>query len=150
MKVRVATPADVRSIDEDLYPYLHTNHVPSEERMYSVIFSSDYYLAVADEGSADVPQLIGTCTLHVITQAASSPHGMMNDLVVVPGRRLEGMGWTLFEYLEEKAYERLCKTIFFTCSPKREPGNKFHLAMGYKLRAAAVGDDGTNYYEKKL
>lgn len=150
MRVRVATPEDIRSIDEDLYPYLHKNHVPSKMHIYNVIYSPDYYLAVVDEVSVDVPRLIGTCTLHVITQAASSPHGMMNDLVVVPGRRLEGMGRTLFEYLEGKAYERLCKTIFFTCSPKREPGNKFHIAMGYKLRAAAVGDDGTNYYEKKL
>ncbi|MDP3725744.1 MAG: GNAT family N-acetyltransferase [bacterium] len=148
--IRIATEADVRSIDEGLYSHLHANHISSKGHIYSVICSPDYYLAVADEGSTDAPHLIGTCTLHVITQAASSPHGMMNDLVVVPGHRLEGIGRALFEYLEERACERLCKTIFFTCSPKREPGNKFHIAMGYILQAAAVGKDGTNFYEKLL
>lgn len=148
--IRLATEADSRFIDEQLYPHLHDNHMPSKIRIYYAIRAPDYYLAVADEGTVNNPLLVGTCTLHVITQVASGSHGMMNDLVVIPSRSREGLGKRLFEYLEEKAFKRLCKTIFFTCSPRRVPANKFHIALGYKLRGVAIDENGTNYYEKVL
>ena len=148
--IRLATEADIPFIDADLYPHLHNNHVPSEGRICYVISSQDYYLVVADEGTINQPFLLGTCTMHVIMQAASAPHGMMNDLVVHPDRTREGVGRLLFEYLEDVARKRSCKTIFFTCSPKRITGNKFHIFMGYKMIAAAVDENGTNLYEKEL
>ncbi|TSC79470.1 MAG: hypothetical protein G01um101429_457 [Parcubacteria group bacterium Gr01-1014_29] len=148
--VRIATEVDVQSIDEDLYPHLHDNHIPSTEYIQRVVCSPDYILAVADEGTPERPILVGAATLHIIIQAAAGLKGYIDDLVVISSERRKGYGELLFEYLEDVARHQDIPKIFFTCSPRREPGNKFHIAMGYKLRAAAVDENGTNYYEKKL
>ena len=148
--IRLATDADIFLIDEHLYPHLHNNHAPSHTYIRMAIHAFDYFLAVADEGMQEDPLLIGAATLHIIMQSSAGPKGYIDDLVVDPSTRRKGIGRLLFQFLEHIALQHGATKIFFTCAPWREPGNKFHIAMEYQLRGAAVNEHGTNYYEKIL
>ncbi|TSC73343.1 MAG: hypothetical protein G01um101470_149 [Parcubacteria group bacterium Gr01-1014_70] len=147
--IRKALVSDSKAIDRELYPHLH-NHQSSQEYIRRVITSPDYVLLVVDEGTADTPILVGAATLHVVIQAAGGLKAEIDDLVVLPSKRRAGYASRLFECLEEYAKRRNVRHIFFTSAPWRGEANKFHIAAGYRLRAAAVEDNGTNYYEKKL
>jgi N-acetylglutamate synthase-like GNAT family acetyltransferase len=148
--VREATEQDIPFIDTGLYPYLHDGHVSSESYIRMVINAPDYILVVVDSGTYGKRKLVGAATLHVIIQGSHGLKGYIDDLVVIPSERKHGYGRMLFEYIEKLARRREASHIFFTSAPWRGAANKFHIALGYTLRAEAVADGGTNYYEKKL
>jgi N-acetylglutamate synthase-like GNAT family acetyltransferase len=148
--IREATEQDIPLIDADLYPYLHDGHVPSESYIRMVINAPDYILVVVDSGTYGKRKLVGAATLHVIIQGSRGLKGYIDDLVILPAERRKGYGKMLFFFLEQAARQQGCSHVFFTSAPWRESANEFHRALGYTLRAEAVKDGGTNYYEKKL
>lgn len=146
--IRLATENDAVAIDRDLYPHLRDEYASQIQWINRVLHSSDYVLVVADAGSPGSSLLVGAATLHMIVQASAGPKGYIDDLIVVPKCRQQGVARLLFEFLEDGARRLGIRKIFFTSAPWRNAANEFHVAVGYHLRGKAVADGGTNYYEK--
>lgn len=148
--VRLAIHQDIQAIDE-LYTQLNPKHTPSCDLISEAIRSDATTLLVLEEKQLDGSiQIVGSASMSEIIQPSGCKEGYINDLIVEPSRRRCGYGKMLFEELEKIARDRGYSRTMFTSGTWRTEAQKFHIALGYKIRAHALEKGDTNFFEKKL
>lgn len=155
--IRSATHKDITAIDElyatdERYVKFNKKHVPSKNLIKATIDSETAVLLVLEEKQPDESlQIVGSVSMSEILEPLSDcREGYITALIVLPSRRRFGYGRILFEELEKIAQKRGYPRTIFTSGTWRKEAQKFHIALGYKIRAHALEEGDTNFFEKKL
>lgn len=93
--------------------------------------------------------IVGMASIY-FRQTLMGKFGIIEDVVVSESYLGKGIGDKLIRALIEEAKKRGVKYIELTCNPRRIAAKKLYQKHGFKLVAAAVGEDGTNYYRLYL
>lgn len=78
-------------------------------------------------------QLVGICGAWVLYKHYIGKHIELDNVVILPGYRNDGIGARLIAWLERWAKTENCKGSELNCYVHNSPGIKFWLNQGYKL-----------------
>ena len=128
--IRPARPADAEAIQR-LYEALAPNPAIRvlPERIAQVDADPNTELLVAEvEGSVQGAALLTLC-LDVMFQ--NQPFAVLENVVVAPACRGQGVGSALFTRLEAIAWERNCSKLMLLSSASRSEAHAFFERLGY-------------------
>lgn len=144
--LRTAHVEDINAINE-LYMCLHDHHIPSHEFIAAAIQSPNHYLIVVEKEGIGI---VGSVCMTEMIEPSGVREGYINSLIIHPSQRRFGYGALLFNALEEEAKRRGCQRMIFTSGAWRKEALQFHKARGYRIRAHALYEGDTNFFEKDL
>ncbi|ACS99381.1 GNAT family N-acetyltransferase [Paenibacillus sp. JDR-2] len=88
-----------------------------------------YFLAVACDGDKVIGTAMGIECYDLV--GSCHPFLVVENVVVNPDYRGQGVGKMLMKRLEQFAEERVCSYIIFVSSGYREKAHQFYRALGY-------------------
>ena len=120
--------SDLRQI-QNLYQELIPEGISVEtlEQQFEKIDNQpEYCLLVAKEDE----RVLGTA-MGIVCQALDTPFLVIENVVVDPSCRKQGLGRKIFNHLEGFAKENHCQYIILVSSGFRKEAHQFYEAMGY-------------------
>ncbi len=95
--------------------------------------SGDYIVLAAREAGELVGSAVGIICQAIIGQCR--PFMIIENIVVSPGRRREGIATMLMGELETIAAQRDCNLIMFVSAVERQDAHEFYASLGYRADA---------------
>jgi ribosomal protein S18 acetylase RimI-like enzyme len=138
-EVTEATP-EVATALRTLIPELSSSAPPlTEEALDHIVASPSTVLLVARDG-ADV--IVGSLTL-VVFGAPTGARAWIEDVVVSPASRGQGVGAALVTDALRRAAAAGARTVDLTSRPSRQAANRLYVRLGFEPRE-------TNVYRRNL
>jgi len=128
--VRTAKPADAAAI-ERLYQALAPNSAIRvlPERIELVCADPNTELLVAEyEGSVQATALLALC---MDVMFREQPFAVVENVVVAPACRGQGVGSALFAHVEHIALQRNCSKVMLLSTASRTEAHAFFQSLGY-------------------
>lgn len=130
MIIREATPDDrdsVQRLYEDLCPTEPVAVLPG--RIEQIRSDPHSYLFVLEtDGNVQATAFMTVC---LDPMFGSQPYAVLENLVVDPSVRGQGVGTTLLQYIERVCLDLRCSKIMLLTDARRRPAHRFLLGMGY-------------------
>lgn len=93
-------------------------------------FDSDYYIVVADMRGHVVGIALGILCQNICKSL--SPFMVIENVVVAPAYRRQGIGREIMLHLEDWAIKNKCGYISLVSQNKRKEAHRFYEALGYE------------------
>ena len=118
-----------------------TNLQKMSEIFETIENNQDYQVIVAKSEDRVVGSVLGVICKELF--GTCQPFMVIEDVVVLPDYRRQGIARQLMIRIEELARENLCSMILFVSSEHRTGAHKLYESLGY-------GADKVNGYRKRL
>lgn len=124
-RMRPEHTSQVLALQQTLVPFaLSAAHA---ESLYKTLqHSDDYYLAVAREGDT----ILGTVT-GILCHGLGDDFLVIEDFVVEPSRRGQGIGTKLMQKMDDFAVSRNCTYAILVSSGFRKDAHRFYEKTGF-------------------
>ena len=103
------------------------------------------FVARAVEDPTVLGPIVGMTTL-CLRHPLSGVKGTTEDVVVSKDHQGKGIGRMLMQKLIETARDNKAHFISLTSKPDKKPAHKLYESLGFKKVAAAVDENGTDYF----
>ena len=134
MLIRLARHSDVDTIRDLL---IHLNNFgwrPEKRTVEEAVRHPATFMYVAEESEV----LVGTATLSVRALPSVGFVGHIDDVVVLPTCRGQGVAKELLDEIINACRQLHCVSLELTSRPERKAANQFYRKMGFKVRATNV------------
>jgi GNAT superfamily N-acetyltransferase len=109
---------------------LNSNEQFLLEQIKLLNFNSDYYIAVADMNGHIVGIAMGILCQNICKPL--SPFMVVENVIVAPSYRKQGIGRNIMLHLEKWAIKNKCGYISLVSQSKRTEAHRFYESLGYK------------------
>ena len=133
--IREASEADLPAIlglyaqpdldDGDVLPLAQAQRILARFKRYP-----DYKLYVAADGD----EIVGSLALLIMDNLGhrGAPSGVVEDVVVEPERRGEGIGRQMMAFALDRARDRRCYKLALSSNLSRERAHRFYESLGFE------------------
>jgi ribosomal protein S18 acetylase RimI-like enzyme len=119
-----------------LVPELSSSAPPlTRDDLEDIVSSPATVLLLARDGTAGT--IVGSLTL-VVFRAPTGPRAWIEDVVVAPRTRGQGVGAALVLEAMDRARRAGCRTVDLTSRPSREAANRLYVRLGFSRRETNV------------
>ncbi len=130
--IRKAEEKDITRIFELLLELIDLNNDKGFllEQIRLLSFDSNYYVAVADMKGHVVGIALGILCQNICKPL--SPFMVIENVIVAPSYRKQGIGRKIMFHLESWAIKNKCGYISLVSQNRRKEAHKFYEALGYE------------------
>ncbi|GLX70290.1 GNAT family N-acetyltransferase [Paenibacillus glycanilyticus] len=131
IKLREANTQDLQDLSKLFEELMEvpSNIEAMERTLAKITADPHYFLAAACDGDQVIGTAMGIECYDLVGQC--HPFLLVENVVVSPNYRGQGIGKLLMQRLEQFAEERGCSYIIFVSSGYREKAHQFYRSLGY-------------------